>query len=112
MADFRTGARVAAAGTASCALIVSSPRVFYVVRQVSIMAPNVGGSASAGLYRDGMLITPMVAQGDAAAGDPPIDVRPGQTLSVDWTGATSGAQCDALFIYDEVEFGPAATRRG
>lgn len=112
MADFRTSEAVAADGTAGCDLIVTSPRVFYRVRQVSIMAPDVGGAASAGLYLDDMLISPMVPQGDAAAGDPPVDLRPGRRMAVAWTGADPGAMCNAYFIYDEIEFGPAATRRG
>lgn len=110
MADFRASATVAADGTASCVLTVSSPRVYYVVSQVSVMAPDVGGAASAGLYRDDMLITPLVPQGDAAAGDPPIDVRPGQRLTVDWAGGDQGAVCNALFMYEEVQFGQPARR--
>lgn len=108
MADFRAGAVVAADGTATILLTVSATRVLYRVTQVSTMADAVGDAASCALYRDGMRITPMVAQGDAAGGDPPIDVRPGQRMTVEWLAGTPGAVVDALFIYDEIEFGRGA----
>lgn len=91
---------VNAAGTAD---LVFSPRSrqSWAVQQVSTSAPSVGTGASCGVYRDGMLITPMVAQADVASGDPPIPVRLGQKLHVRWTGATVGAVVSAIIIYDD-----------
>lgn len=103
--EWRQSSTVAAAGTARITLGQTGPRMVRRVRQVSTMAPNVGGSASCALYKNGMLITPMDAQGDAAVEPPPIDARSTDQLYVEWTGGTAGAQVEALFIYDEVKPG-------
>ncbi len=75
----------------------------WIVQQVSINAPNVGGGASCAVYRQDTLITPLIAQGDAAAGEPFIPVRNGFNMSVRWTGGTPGAAVSAIFLYDDGE---------
>jgi hypothetical protein len=73
----------------------------WVVRQVSIDAANVGGSASCALYRDSNFISPLVPQGDAAVEPPPINVNNGHRLIVRWTAGTVGATVNAFIIYDD-----------
>lgn len=91
---------IGAAGTATLTFQPTGGQN-WVVSQVSISAPTVGASATCVVNRDGYLITPMVPQGDAAAGDPPIVVRNGQRLTVVWGAAVVGAGVQALVIYDD-----------
>lgn len=48
------------------------------------------GSAKCTLRLNNRLVTPLVAAGDAAAGDPPVWMSPGDQLSVVWSGAPVG----------------------
>ena len=92
---------IAADGTLRLALPRQDRRLIYTVQQVSTRAPSVGSAAESGLVLDGDQITPMTPQAGAASGDPYIQVRPGSSMYVEWTGATVGALCIATFIYDD-----------
>ncbi len=48
----------------------------------------------------GFLVTPMVATGDVAAGDPPVQLLPEDTLTIEWAGCTPGSLAKALVTYD------------
>jgi len=48
------------------------------------------GSAKCSLRLNGHLVTPLVAAGDAAAGDPPVWMGPADVLAVVWSGAPVG----------------------
>jgi hypothetical protein len=50
---------------------------------------------------NGALISPLVPSGDAASGDPPVWVGPGDTLTVEWVGATAGGVGSMVVIYDQ-----------
>jgi hypothetical protein len=91
---------ISAAGTLTLTFRATS-RQNWIVSQVSINAPLVGGGAMAAVYRDGAFITPLVPTGDAAAGDPPVPVRYGHVLTVGWTGAVVGAAAEASIIFDD-----------
>jgi hypothetical protein len=73
----------------------------WACQQVSNEALTVGSTASCRLKRDGFLITPLVAQEDAADGLPYITLRPGQKLTVEWSGGVVGASIKALVVYDD-----------
>ena len=73
----------------------------WTIQQVSPDAPNVGGAASGGVYKNDNLIAPFVPQGDAVAGEPYPKIRGSDRLQIRWTGATPGAQVSALVIYDD-----------
>lgn len=90
---------VAAAGTATITYMFG--RNTATVTQVSVDAPNVGGGASAGVYLNDSLITPLVPQGDAATGDPPVIIRPGNSLKIKYFGAAPGALIQTLVFYDD-----------
>jgi len=92
---------VPASGTLRLQLPRQDRRLTYTVQQVSTKAPNVGDAAESALVLDGDQITPMTPQAGAASGEPYIDVRPGSSMYVEWTGATAGALCIATFIYDD-----------
>lgn len=96
---------VAASGAAT--IVLETYGGTWTVTQVSIelaTAP-VGAQAALRLYRSGsavgFLVTPLVATGDVASGDPPIVVAPEDTLQVEWTGCTPGDLTKALFVYDD-----------
>ena len=90
-----------AAGTAEIDFPSPTGPVPRTVSQVSVSAPNAPGNATAGVYFNGFLISPLVAQADAASGDPPVVVTPNDTLSVQWTNLTAGTLVTATFIYDD-----------
>ena len=76
-------------------------RLPAIVQQVGIEADNVGGGAVGKIYKNGALITPFVATGDAPAGEPFIRIGTGDVMRVEWTSATVGARVAATFIYDD-----------
>lgn len=76
-------------------------RQTWTVSQVSINMQSAPIGATALLKKNGALITPMVATGDAAGGDPAIDVRPAEKLTVEWAGCTAGQTGTVLVIYDD-----------
>ena len=76
-------------------------RLTLIVSQVGIRAPDVGGGAIGNILKNGAIITPFVPYGDAPAGEPPIILRPGDVMRVDWTSAAVGARVEATFIYDD-----------
>lgn len=89
------------AGTLTLTFVVvgSLPKV---VSQVSVEMVSGADLATCVLRYNGTAVSPLVATTDAAGGDPPITVMPGDLLTVVWTGATAGSTGTALFIYDDV----------
>lgn len=83
------------------ATITPYRRQVWRVDQVSIEAADGPGTATAALYKGSFLISPMVAQADAADGAPPVTLRPGERLHVRWSGLDPGNQARAIFIYDD-----------
>lgn len=96
----------AADGTAVIAVRPRGSRAWRVNQvspsMVAGSATAVSDDATAGIYLDGDLVTPVVAQGDAAEGTP-VDVQPGDTLTVEWANCTPGNICKALVFYTEVD---------
>jgi hypothetical protein len=69
------------------------------VTQVTAEMPT-GAAAQCSCRRNGFLVSPMVPTGDAASGDPPIWLGPGDELTVVWSGAPAGAVGKMLVIFD------------
>lgn len=64
-------------------------------------SPRSGGvSAVCSLRLNGALISPLVPTGDAASGDPTVWVRPGDEMTVEWTGLVPGTVAKMAVIYD------------
>lgn len=74
-------------------------QVAWDVSQITIEMPTAPAGAVAALRINDVLVTPLIPAGDAAAGDPPLPVYPGDVVSIEWTGATPGDQGKALVIY-------------
>jgi len=49
----------------------------------------------------GYLVTPMVATGDVAAGDPPIPLLPEDSMTVEWAGCTPGDLAKVIYLYED-----------
>lgn len=92
------------AGTvpASGVLVLSfTPRGNQVYRVTQVGAEMAGAGGAIGVIRrNGAIVTPFVPSGGAAGGDPPIWLWPGDTLTVEWTGAPVGAVGKATIFYD------------
>jgi hypothetical protein len=71
----------------------------YEFNQIS--AEMAGASAATcAIRRNGALVCPIVATGDAAGGDPPVWIWPGDELTVEWTGAPVGAVGKVTAFYN------------
>lgn len=83
-------------------------RVAWEVSQITIECVPVTGApigSEAKLRVNDSLITPLVPTGDAAAGDPPLPVYPGDVVEIEWTGLTAQTQAKALVLYRPAPFG-------
>lgn len=69
------------------------------VTQVTAEMP-LGAGAVCALRLNGSLVSPLVPTGDAATGDPPIWVHPGDQMTVEWRGAPPGAIGAMLAVYE------------
>lgn len=92
--------RIAASGGVGEITWQPKSRQTWVVDQVSVKADTVGGSAACAIYKNSSFITPLVPQGDAAVGPPPITLQPNDKLRVRWTSGTANEPIEATIIYD------------
>jgi len=84
----------------NCEITFKIPgQVAWEVSQITIEMPDAPFGAVASLRVNGSLVTPLVPNGDAAAGDPPLPVYPGDSVEIAWTGVAPGTQGKALLIY-------------
>ena len=100
--DRNVSSTVDAAGNCVITLRSDNKRQ-WIVKQAGIEAPNVVGGATGNIYKNGNIITPFVATGDAPAGEPYPRIGPSASdvLTVEWAGATPGATCSVTFLYDD-----------
>jgi hypothetical protein len=73
----------------------------WVVSQVASFAEGAGGSASAQIFKNGAPITALGVRNGTAGQQPFITLRPSDTMSVVYAGATVGAPVTVNFIYDD-----------
>lgn len=99
-ADLAISGTIAASGTGTLTVRTLGGQR-WTVGQISIEAPLAGASSACAIYKNGNPISPLVPQFDAAAGDPPIVIGPGDRITIVWTNATAGAAIKALIIYDD-----------
>lgn len=96
-------ATVDAAGEARVP-IDSGGQLSWLVTQVSIELATAPAGSTCSLRKNGKLVTPLVPTGDAASGDPPILLRPGEILAVEWTGCTPGDSADVFIVYSKIGY--------
>lgn len=99
-ADLALSGIVAANGTVTLT-VRPYGRATWIIQQVGIEAPGVGGAATGMIRKNGSPVTPFVAAGDAPAGEPYVTLRGNETMTISWTGATVGAGVKALVLYDD-----------
>jgi hypothetical protein len=101
----------AATDAAGAATVTVRPRSSsgMLVKQVATeVLTAAGGTVSGGglckIKKNGWLVTPVVATGDAAGGDPPIYFGPTDVMTVEWTAlGVAGLQCRATVFWDEAD---------
>ena len=93
-----------AAGTvpASGALSLEFTPRANLLNKVTQVSVEMAGAAAAvcNIRRNGAIVCPVVPTGDAAGGDPPIWLWPGDVMTVEWTGAPAGAVGKITVFYD------------
>lgn len=94
-------ATVEAGGTARVDLRTETRFQSWTVQQVSVEMSSAPVGATCVLRKGGALITPLIATGDAASGDPPVPLRPGELLRVEWAGCTPGDIGTVYVLYDD-----------
>lgn len=92
---------VGVAGTATINVRVLGGIQTWTITQVSVEEPNAPAGATCELRKNGNLISPLIPTGDVAAGDPPVKLRPGDTMTLVWTGCTAGSVAKAFVMYDD-----------
>lgn len=88
-----------AGGTAT--ITIRSGRQRWTVSQVSTEMINAPSGSTCVMRKNGNIITTLVANGDVAGGDPPIEIGPGDSLTVVWSSVTPGQVGKATVIYDD-----------
>lgn len=91
--------KIGAGGTGTVTIRTGS-REAWIISQVSIELASAPSGATADLRLNGNLVTLMVAQGDSAAGDPPVTLLETDTLTVNWTGCTVNTVGKVLIFYE------------
>lgn len=95
-------AAAGAAGAATATVrIQSKSSETWVVSQVTVEMPTAPAGATCTIRKNGTLVTPVVAQADAASGDPPIVLRSADTMTVEWRGCDPGNVGTVGIVYDQ-----------
>lgn len=102
---------VAVGGDGRCTVTIRPTNsVVWTVSQVTVeMLPqpaddSIPSGLDCNLRKNGYLVTPMVPNGDAAGGDPAIQLLPSDVLTVEWTGGAPGHLGRVMAIYTVQEF--------
>lgn len=97
--DVRLSAIANASGTAT--ITIKSGRQRWVVSQISTQMDNAPAGSTCLLRKNGALVSSLVATGDVAGGDPPVEIGPNDALTVTWASVTAGLTGNAFVIYDD-----------
>lgn len=95
---YRATGVVPADGTLALAFrVAGSARVRATQVAVEMDSP---GAATGWIRLNGAAITPFLPRGDAPAGEPFVEMDPGDELTAEWTNATEGATGKITVIWD------------
>lgn len=73
----------------------------WVVSQVSVELATAPVGATCALRKNGALLSPLIPTGDAASGDPPVTLWPGDRMTVEFAGCNPGDVATVYAIYDD-----------
>jgi len=76
----------------------------WLIQQVSVEMAGAPAGSECAIRKIGAPITPLVAAMDAAGGDPPITLWPGQTMTVRWTGLNPGQTGRVFVVYQTLGY--------
>lgn len=76
----------------------------WLVRQISSAMETAPSGAGCMLRKVGTFVTALVPTGDAAGGDPPVQLNPGDNMTVEWTDCTPGDVGTVLVFYDRLRY--------
>jgi hypothetical protein len=71
------------------------------VQQVSVEMSTAPIGATCELRKGDRLVTYLIATGDTAGGDPPVQLQGAERLTVTWKGCTPAATGRVFAIYDD-----------
>lgn len=100
-ADWFASFTAAADGTALVQITTGTRFQTWTISQVSVEVPTAPIGSTCAIRRGGALVTPLIPTGDAATGDPPITIRPGESLDVEFAGLPPGAPGTVYAVYDD-----------
>jgi hypothetical protein len=101
ISELPLSAVVNGSGVATITVTVTGGIQTWTIQQISVEEPTAPAGATCVIRKNGNLITPIIPTGDTAAGDPPIILRPSDTLTIVWTGCTSGRVAKAFVMFDD-----------
>lgn len=91
----------ASAGGIATVTIKTNGYDTWTISQVSVEMATAPVGSTCALRQNGYLVTPLIATGDAATGDPPITLLPSDVATVQWSGVTPGSIGKVFLIYDD-----------
>lgn len=94
-------ATVLAGGTATVRIQTGNRFQRWTISQISVEMASAPIGATCDVRKNGVFITPLIATGDAASGDPPVTLWPGETITVNFAGCTPGDTGSVYVIYDD-----------
>lgn len=99
--DLSFSAVVDAGGSATVTIRTRTRLQTWMLQQVSVEMPAAPVGAVCELRKNGFLVTPLIATGDAADGDPYVQLRGTDVATVTFTGCTPGDVGTVFVIYDD-----------
>lgn len=101
--DLPTTAVVNASGAATITIQPTNKRT-WVISQIAVQITFVSGAAVI-VRKGGFVVTPIILDTQTgtgvAAGEPPVTLRPPETVTINFTGCTVGSRVSALLLLDD-----------
>lgn len=99
--DYRTFTAIVDTDGAAVVTMKTNQIATWTVSQVSNELAGAPAGSSCALRHNGYLISALIPTGDAATGDPPMRIRPGDVATVEWLGCTPGDLAKVVIIFDD-----------
>lgn len=99
--DTRMTGQVDAGGVALIEFRVANGIGTWKVQQVSTEMSSAPIGSTCEIRKNGAFVTPMIATGDVAGGDPPVTLLGTDVLTIRWAGCTPGDVGAATIFYDD-----------